>query len=332
MLVLYRRQGLTAWPSRARRLVALLVFPIVAVLSACGSSSSTTNATGSTQIAVGYTPITTALPAWVAQEQGFLKQNDLDVVLKQSANINTMPPLMGKQYDLALSTQPDLVKAVSNGLNIVQVSGDGLDTKANPTVLIMVRPDSGIKSVSDLRGKRIAAPSLGGNIHLSLLHLLEQNGVPASSIHAMQVPSPNIPDQLTAKRVDAAEVLQPFANELLAKGMVTLGDPFRSIGDSVTQTFWIADRSWAESHRDMIERWVKSLQQASDFIKSDKNRTLAIMEKYTKQPAETLANTPLPDYSFTSDVAQLRTWIDIMKQVGDFKPRVDDPDKLVLSR
>lgn len=316
---------------RVRRLVALLVFPLIAALSACGNSSSSTNATGSTQIAVGYTPITTALPAWVAQEQGFFKQNNLDVALKLSANINTMPPLMGKEYDLALSTQPDLVKAVSNGLNIVQVSGDALDTKANPTVLIMVRPDSGIKSIPDLKGKRIAAPSLGGNIHLSFLHLLEQNGVPASSIKAVQVPSPNIPDQLTAKQVDAAEVLQPFANELLAKGTVSLGDPFRSIGDSVTQTFWIADRGWAESHRDMIARWVKALQQASDFIKSHKTETLAIMGKYTKQPAETLAQTPLPDYSFGNDVTQLRTWIDVMHQVGDFKPRIDDPNKLVLS-
>ncbi|MBO0872744.1 MAG: ABC transporter substrate-binding protein [Pseudonocardia sp.] len=318
-------------PSRARRLLALLVVPIVATLSACGSSSSTTNSTGSAQIAVGYTPITTALPAWVAQEQGFFKQNNLDVALKLSANINTMPPLMGKEYDLALSTQPDLVKAASNGLDIVQVSGDALDTKANPTVLIMVRPDSGIKSISDLKGKRIAAPSLGGNIHLSFLHLLEQNGVPAKSVQAVQVPSPNIPDQLTAKQVDAAEILQPFANELLSKGMVSLGNPFRSIGDSVTQTFWIADRSWAESHRDTVVRWVKSLQQANDFIKSNKERTVAIMEKYTKQPAETLTNTPLPDYSFSNDVAQLSTWIDIMRQVGDFKPRVDDPKKLVLS-
>lgn len=318
-------------PSRARRLLALLVVPIVAALSACGSSSSTTNATGSAQIAVGYTPITTALPAWVAQEQGFFKQNNLDVALKLSANINTMPPLMGKQYDLALSTQPDLVKAASNSLDIVQVSGDALDTKANPTVLIMVRPDSGIKSISELKGKRVAAPSLGGNIHLSFLHLLEQNGVRANSIQAVQVPSPNIPDQLTAKQVDAAEILQPFANEMLAKGMVSLGNPFRSIGDSVTQTFWIADRSWAESHRDTIARWVKSLQQASDFIKSNKERTLAIMEKYTRQPAATLTNTPLPDYSFSNDVAQLRTWIDIMRQVGDFKPKVDDPRKLVLS-
>jgi NitT/TauT family transport system substrate-binding protein len=321
---------------RAARSATPLVLAVLLAVTACGGSdsgsgSSASGQSGPQHIDVGYTPITTALPAWVAQEQGFFKQNDLDVTLKVSANINTMPPLMGKQYDIALSTQPDLIKATSNGLGVVQVSGDALDTKANPTVLIMVRPDSGIASIADLRGKRIAAPSLGGNIHLSLLYLLEKNGVPATSIQGVQVPSPNIPDQLTSKQVDAAEVLQPFANQLLAKGMVSLGDPFRSIGDSVTQTFWISDRSWAESHRQVIKNWVKSLTQASDFIKANKDQTVAIMQKYTQQPAAALANTPLPDYNFTNNVVQLRTWIDVMKRVGGFTPRIDDPKKLVLS-
>lgn len=322
-------------PRRAARSAVPLALAALLALTACGSSgsgsgSSSAEASGPQHINVGYTPITTALPAWVAQEQGFFKQNDLDVTLKVSANINTMPPLMGKQYDIALSTQPDLIKAASNGLSIVQVSGDALDTKANPTVLIMVRPDSGITSIADLKGKRIAAPSLGGNIHLSLLYLLEKNGVRASSIQGVQVPSPNIPDQLISKQVDAAEVLQPFANELLAKGMVSLGDPFRSIGDSVTQTFWISDRSWAESHRTVIKNWVKALGQADDFIKAHKDQTIPIMQKYTHQPAASLAQTPLPDYSLTSDVDQLRTWIKVMKEVGDFTPKVDDPNKLVL--
>lgn len=321
--------------SRRARPAALLALGVLLATAACGTSgsgsgSSDASASGPQHVDVGYTPITTALPAWVAQEEGFFKDNDLDVTLKVSANINTMPPLMGKQYDIALSTQPDLIKASSSGLPIVQVSGDALDTKPNPTVLIMVRPDSGITSIADLRGKRIAAPSLGGNIHLSLLYLLEKNGVPASSIQGVQVPSPNIPDQLTSKQVDAAEVLQPFANELLAKGMVSLGDPFRSIGDSVTQTFWISDRSWAQSHRTVIEHWVKALNQASEFISSHKAETVGIMQKYTHQPAATLADTPLPDYSFTNDVDQLRTWIKVMKEVGDFTPRVDAPEQLVL--
>jgi ABC-type nitrate/sulfonate/bicarbonate transport system substrate-binding protein len=319
--------------SRRVRPAAFLALAVLLATAACGTSgsgASDASASGPQHVDVGYTPITTALPAWVAQEKGFFKANHLDVTLKVSANINTMPPLMGKQYDIALSTQPDLIKAASSGLPIVQVSGDALDTKANPTVLIMVRPDSGITSIADLRGKRVAAPSLGGNIHLSLLYLLEKNGVPPTSIQGVQVPSPNIPDQLTSKQVDAAEVLQPFANALLAKGMVSLGDPFRSIGDSVTQTFWISDRSWATSHRTVIDNWTKALDQASEFISSHKEQTVAVMQKYTHQPAAALADTPLPDYSFTNDVEQLRTWIKVMKEVGDFTPRVEDPDQLVL--
>lgn len=328
-----KRKGNAMHAHTERRCYLAMLLALPMLIAACGQTTSTPADGGtstSNQLRVAYLPITTALPAWVAQEQGFFKQNNLDVTLTSSPNINTLPPLMGKQFDVALSTQPDLIKAVSNSIDVVQVAGDALDTAKNPTVLIMVRPDSGIHTIADLKGKRIAAPSLGGNIQLAFLNLLQQNGVPPDSIRAVQLSSPNIPDQLTAKQVDAAEVLQPFANDLLAKGNVSLGDPFRSIGASVGQTFWISDRNWAEAHRDMIARWVKSLEQAKEFIRTNDKQARDILQKYTKQPADVVATTPLPDYSFTVDAKELQTWVDVIKQVGGLNPRVDSA-KLVLT-
>jgi ABC-type nitrate/sulfonate/bicarbonate transport system substrate-binding protein len=43
----------------------------------------------------------------------------------------------------------------------------------------------------------------------------------------MQVPFPNMADQLKAGNVDAVESLEPFAGQLLAAGNRSLGDPLQ---------------------------------------------------------------------------------------------------------
>ena len=319
---------------RGRRTAVASLLSLTALLAACGGGGSTPTASGggaeADHVRVAYLPITTALPAWVAKERGFFDDNRLDVELTSTPNINTLPSLMGKQFDFALSTQPDLIKAVSNGVDVVEVAGDALDTKENPTVLIMVRPDSGIRSIADLKGKRLAAPSLGGNIHLSLLNLLQQNGVAPASIQAVQVSSPNIPDQIKAGQVDAGEVLQPFAKNLLAQGFVSLGDPFRSVGESVVQTFWISERGYAQEHRDVVARWTAALEQASAYIREHEAEARQILQKYAQQPMEVAATTPLPTYDFAIDAEELGVWVDVLRQVGGFSAEVD-PSTLVLS-
>ena len=206
-----------------------------------------------TPVRAAYIPVVSWLPAWVAKDKGFFESNGLDVTLSVTQNLSVLPGTLGRQFDFAPSTPPDLIKAVLAGIDVVAVAGQGIETKDNPSTHLIVRKDSAITSMQDLKGKVIATPALGAIIHVSVLHGLKKNGIDPASIRAVEVPFPNMPDQLKAGNVDAVEALEPFAGQLLAAGNRSLGDPLLSVSDEVLYTFWISERKWAANNRAVID-------------------------------------------------------------------------------
>lgn len=320
---------------RARSLSACLVAVAAVSLAACGSDTTTTSSGGSgatsgpTKLRVAYVPVATVLPLQVAKAQGYFAKNGLDVTLKPVDNISDIPATLGRQFDIGLGTSTDLIRAGSAGVDVLQIAGNTVDTKSNPIVQLITRPDTGIKSVKDLEGKKVGSPTLSGVIHTAVLFGVAKAGGDPDKVQGVQVPSPNIPDQLKAKRIDAAEALEPFATKLKKAGNVSLGDPFAAIGRPLATNFWIAQGSWARGHRDAIRRYVASLNQAITFIKRDPQAARSVLRAYTKLPAPVTKTVRLPTWNVQIRTQDLAKWVGVLKQVGSFKGDAD-PQKLVL--
>src|SRR6478672_2672440 len=237
-----------------------------------------------TPVRAAYVPVATWLPAWVALDKGIFAKHGLAVTLTQIQNLSLLPGTVGRQFEFAASTPTDLIKAVAGGLDVVATAGEAIEVKSNPTTQVIVRKDSGIKSVADLKGKAIAAPTIGGVIHVATLYWLKKNGVDPASVRAVEVPFPNMADQLKAKRVDAVEALEPFVGALKAAGNVSLTAPLLSAGKDVIFPFWISSGEWARANRGTIKAWKESLDDAIAFIKQNPDEARSIMAQYTKLP------------------------------------------------
>jgi len=188
---------------------------------------------------------------------------------------------------------------------------------------VIVRKESGIKSAADLKGKAIAAPTLGAVIHVATLYWLKKNGVDPASIRGVEVPFPNMGDQLKAGNVDAVEALEPFAGALLAAGNVSLGDPLLAAGDEVLFPFWISDGAWARANGPVIKAWIDALTEAQSYMNANPADTRAILAKYSRLPPEVVAKVPLPTYRFTIKPDELGVWIDVLKDLGQLSVPVD---------
>lgn len=279
---------------------------------------------GLTPVRAAYIPVINWLPAWVAKEKGLFEKNGLNVSLTATQNVSVLPGTVGRQFDFAPSTPPDLIKAVAAGLDVVAVAGETIEAKDNPSTHIIVRADSPIQSIADLKGRAVATPTLGAIIHVSLLHALKKNGVDPASIRAVEVPFPNMGDQLKAGNVDAIEALDPFAGQLLAAGNRSIGDPLLWEGDEVLYTFWISQGKWAEANRGVIEAWVTSLQQAKAFIDAHPDEARAILAAYTKLPAPVVEKIPFPTYRFALRLPDLALWVAVLRDLGQPGGAVDE--------
>jgi NitT/TauT family transport system substrate-binding protein len=282
-------------------------------------------------VRAAYIPVITWLPAWVAKEKGFFAKHDLDVTLSVAQNLSILPGTVGKQFEFAPSTAPDLLKAVASGLDVVAVAASVFETEDNPSTQLMVAKDSGITSAKDLSGKLIATPTIGGVIHVSVLYWLKKNGVDPNSIRAVEVPFPNMADQLKAKRVDAVEAVEPFVGALKAAGNVALTAPLLSAGKEVLFPFWISSGDWARNNRATVSAWKASLDDAIAFIKENPEEARKIVAQYTKLPEPVVKATPFPTYRTAITVKDIDVWANVLRDVGQLTTPVD-PAKLVIAQ
>ena len=329
-------------PLRTTRSCRAAVAAVVALGlagAACGGSDkgsqsqqgpTETTAAGPTALRIAYVPATTVLPLHIAKAQGFFQKNNLDVTLTEAANISDIPATLGRQFDLALGTATDLIRAGAAGVDVVQVAGNTNSTKANPFVKLIVKPDSGITDVSQLKGKTVGTPTLSGVIHAAVKYEAGQKGVDPQSIGGVEAPTTNLPDQLKAGRIDAVEALEPIASQLIKAGNVAISQPFDSIGDPLATNFWMAQGSWATKNRDAVARFVDALKQGQAFIDQNPAEARRILQEYTKLPEAVASSVPLPTYNFDIRTGDLDSWVKVLKSIGELNGQVDTR-KLVLA-
>lgn len=295
-----------------------------------GSQSVNTTTAGPVKLRISFVPATTVLPLQVAKAKGIFERNNLDVTLEQAANISDIPATLGRQFDIALATATDLIRAGGAGLDVVQIAGNTISSKANPFVQIIVPANSGITDVAQLKDKTVGSPTLSGVIHAGVLWAAKQKGVNPDSIKGVEAPSPNLPDQLKAGRLDAVEALEPFASNLRKDGFVSIGDPFSPIADPLATNFWMAQGSWAKANRPAIGQFVQSLKEAQTYIEQNNADARQVLQGYTGMAAPVANAVALPTYNFDIRVPDLNRWVQVLKDIGQFQGSVD-PNKLVLT-
>ena len=76
--------------------------------------------------------------------------------------------------------------------------------------VIMVRTDSPIRTIKDLRGRRIAIPSRFAVDHLFVRRMLKENGMNVRDVVLVEMAPPEMPAALYANQVDAYATGEPY--------------------------------------------------------------------------------------------------------------------------
>jgi NitT/TauT family transport system substrate-binding protein len=310
---------------------ATLRFFAVLLLGAVVVGSATPRADGAELVPVraAYTPATPWLLAWVAKERGFFERRGLDVNLTEVQNLSVLPTLVGNHFDVASSTPPDLIKAVVGGLDVVAIAGGIVEESTSHVTELVVRADSGITTLKDLRGKIIGAPTIGAVNHVATLYWLKQSGVDPDSVQGIEIPFPFMAAQLQAGKVDAVEPVTPFAGAMLSAGNVSLGDPLLSVADPARGNLWIAQGKWARTHATIVSKWIAAHEDARDFIASSPAEARTIVAKYTRLPEQVVQKIPLPHFVPRITSNDIDPWIKVLTELGQVTGRIDAGNLIV---
>ncbi len=155
--------------------------------------------------------------------------------------------------------------AASQGIDLQLIAFSDVIGKAES---LIARNDSGIASVADLKGKRIAVP-VGSTAHFSLMGALQHEGISEADVTIMNMP----PDQIAAAWeqgvIDATWIWQPVQSEILKTGTLIIGADQSAEWGFPTFDGWVVDREFGQANKDKIVAFLKEIDKANAAYLAD---------------------------------------------------------------
>ncbi len=176
---------------------------------------------GADKVIISYSSRTYAfLPAQIATAKGFFKDENLEPLLIQMRSQVTVPALLSGEVNYTLSFG-NIIGGAMQGMpfKILAVLTD------KPLHNIVARPE--IKTITDLRGKRVGTQRIGGSDHLAAEAILQAKGIDLKEVQfvTLGADEPVRVEMLKKGLVDAICVAPPGPIRLAREGFNVLGGP-----------------------------------------------------------------------------------------------------------
>ena len=253
--------------------------------------------------------------AYIAQEQGFFEEQNLDVNLIEGGNAaEQLPQLLSGQVDVAITGGVPLIEAVDQGLDVKMFLGQQRATSDDSTSGMLVKADSPIKGYEDLGGKTIALQGLKETTHLGTLMAAQAAGVDTNSMRFVQLPLPNIAEATANGTVDAGYPLSVFYSRGVESGLRTIGSPTADALVDGPNVVWAATSSYIEQNKSVLERFNSAITKATMLAMSDSELFRTVQQQKTQLPVEYIKSAPIAELNTSISRSGVERSLDGLQQ------------------
>ncbi len=303
----------------------LAVFLLILILMAAG------NALSEEKIKIGYMPIAMSLPTFVAVERGLFEQEGLKVEITpfESSTLIIGALMAGRidancssgtpGYWFAEQSTPDQFKLFLTY---------GASTLKNPSFVVVVKKDSPLKDLRDLKGKRVGTSPPGVSA-LALSKAIIRVQTDPDGVIFQEVPPPLAISALAAGRIDAFFGTEPMGMMAISQGIgrhlieepeVLLGleNGFAGAGFGFSAQFM--------KQNPLLAKRVKSVYyKAVDLIDKDRKAARPLLMKYLNLPEWIAMNVPLTNWMKVETLNKQATqqYFDLLYREGAYKKKID---------
>jgi putative hydroxymethylpyrimidine transport system substrate-binding protein len=211
-------------------------------------------------------------PLIVAQAIGAFQRQGLDVEFVEPAD-PSMPPLLvaAGRGDIAIGYQPQLYQQVAQGLQLARI-GVLID---RPMETLETLEPSGIKTIGDLKGKRVGYNNVGGDVNLAdIAQMLSTAGLKLTDVTLVNIGTALTTSLLTGQ-VDAVGVDRNFETfELIEHGAKPRGFDYEAYGvPDFDYLIMIVQKSRA--HDPAMVRFLRAVQEGGAYIRAHPDQAWA---------------------------------------------------------
>ena len=260
---------------RRDRISSLLLLTIFAwTFVACGSGDTTPNSNTPVTVRLGYLRNVTHAAALVGLARNTFVE-DLAPNKLAMTTFNAGPDLekalLAGSIDIAyIGPNPAINGYVQSKGSIFRIIAGA----SSGGVLFVVRSDAHMNSPSDLSGKKIADPQVGGTQDIALRHYLQQRGLNTTdkggTVQIVPTNNSTIVNLFKQKQIDGAWVPEPYASRLVVEGNGKVFLDERSLWPhhKFVTTNIVVRTDFLNQHPDIVKAFLKAHVDSVQYIQA----------------------------------------------------------------
>ncbi len=232
---------------------------------------------GAEKTVFAYVSTTHAVLAGVALEEGYYRQEGLEVTARRhSFGKSALEDMLAGNADLATVADIPIMMAIMKGERISIIATIQTSNRDNA---IVARKNGGILTAADLKGRKIArTPGTTSDFFMDAF--LCAHGIGDKNVEKIDMKPEMFLDALMSGRVDAVSAFQPF----LVRIEKELGDGARSFYDSNIYTWSfsvVAREEYVRRNPEKVRKLLRALVRAERFVKGNPGRAQEIVARFT---------------------------------------------------
>jgi len=304
-----------------KRFVALLVMVMLIMAG---------TAFGEEKVKIGYMPIVMSLPTFVAVEKGLFEQEGLKVELTPfESGTLIISALMAGRIDANCSS------AITGYWFAEQSTPDqfkifltyGTPSLKNPSFVAIVKKDSPLKDLKDLKGKRVG--TFPGATSVELGKAIIRTQVDPEGIIFQEVPPNILISALAAGQIDAFFAPEPMGMIAISQGVGRhlIEDPLDVLGleKGFAGNGFGFSAQFLRKNPSLAKKIKSIYYKAVDMIDKDRKAYRPLLTKYLSLPEPFAMNIPLQSWMKIEalDKESTQKYFDLLYREGAFKKKVD---------
>lgn len=195
---------------------------------------------------------------------------------------------------------------------------------------IVVGKNKNIKSISDLKGKKIAIPDKGTVQDILLTNILNKNNISRNEVNINKSEVPFMPKSLLFNEFDAYIAWEPYVSIARTEGDGRILMYSEDLWNNHPCCVVIVRDEFAKKRPDSVKRFLKAHVEATAFTNSNKDETASIIAKKLRTDVE-VEKEALKHVEFVSDpshayINNVLEFIKIQKKLGYIKNNLSKDD------